>query len=255
MILLTHLLSPSLTNPQNPKHQISKTHLFEQIKIMVVHASNPEAGSYVYYDAIYNDHNDLRRTQNLMFDFQVSRYNRAPEVYSDGEEEDPLLNFESLTVEQTLEFDKELLFNGDREQIQVIVYHMLDLIRAPSYSEVVGKLNHAIFDLKERDAIFNVKGVHVSINVMVWEFPDVDDVDVDVRLAVAPASDEAVAQHLETVVVENESCCVICMDKIRVGSDMAAGRMPCSHVFHRTCGEAWLRSSGICPVCRAVFPS
>lgn len=240
VILLTHLLTPSLTNPQNPKHQISKTHLFEQIKIMVVHASNPEADSYVYYDAIYNDHNDLRRTQNLMFDFQVSRYNRAPE---------------SLTVEQTLEFDKELLFNGDREQIQVIVYHMLDLIRAPCYSEVVGKLNHAIFDLKKRDAIFNVKGVHVSINVMVWEFPDLDDVDVNVRLAVAPASDEAVAQHLETVVVENESCCVICMDKIRVGSDMAAGRMPCSHVFHRTCGEAWLRSSGICPVCRAVFPS
>ncbi|CAH2071262.1 unnamed protein product, partial [Thlaspi arvense] len=59
----------------------------------------------------------------------------------------------------------------------------------------------------------------------------------------------------EAVVVGNdEGVCVICMDTIRAESGVAAARMPCSHVFHRNCGEEWLRSSGICPVCRAVFP-
>ncbi|VVB10373.1 unnamed protein product [Arabis nemorensis] len=90
---------------------------------------------------------------------------------------------------------------------------------------------------------------------MVWTFPDVVEDDVDVKLAVAPASDEAVENNFETVVLEKEGYCVICMDKIQVGSDVDAGRMPCLHVFHRTCGVDWLKSSGICPVCRAVFPS
>ncbi|EOA32557.1 hypothetical protein CARUB_v10015847mg [Capsella rubella] len=216
-------------------------------------SSNPEPDSLVYHRPIYNDDDDLSRTQKLIFHFHVG-YTLAPEVDSDGEDID-LLNPETQSVDQTLEFDKDLLFNGDWEQIQVIVYDMIDSINAPRYSEVVWKLTNAIFDLKKRDANLNVKGVHVDIHVIVWSFPDVDDDGVDVRLAVAPASDEAVVQHLETVVVEKESCCVICMDKILVGSDVEAGRMPCSHVFHRTCGEEWLRSSGICPVCRAVFPS
>ncbi|EFH61322.1 zinc finger family protein [Arabidopsis lyrata subsp. lyrata] len=221
---------------------------------MVFDAVNPDPDSFVYYDPIYNDEGDFRRTQNLTFIFHVC-YNLAPEVNSDGEEED-VDNLETLIRDQTQEFDKELLFSGDREQIQVIVYHLLDLIKAPRYSEVVRKLIDAIFDLKERDKISNVMKVDVVINVIVWRFPDDDDDDddVDVKLEVAPASNEAIEQHLETVVVENDGYCVICMDTIRVGSDMAAGRMPCSHVFHRTCAEDWLRSSGICPVCRAMFP-
>ncbi|KAG7631287.1 Zinc finger RING-type [Arabidopsis suecica] len=220
---------------------------------MVFDAVNPDPDSFVYYYPIYNDEGDFGRTQNMMFKFHLC-YNLAPEVNSDGEDENPL-DLETLLVDRTHEFDKGLLFSGDREQIQVIVCHILDLIKAPRYIDVVTELIDAILDLKKCDKISNVKEVDVVINVIVWRFPDDDDDDVDVRLAVAPASNEAVEQHLETVVVENESWCVICMDKIRIGLDVAAGRMPCSHVFHRTCGEDWLRCSGICPVCRAMFPT
>ncbi|XP_010503383.1 PREDICTED: uncharacterized protein LOC104780578 [Camelina sativa] len=213
--------------------------------------------SLINVNRIYNDDGDLRKNEKLFFDFQVD-YTRGDE---DGDEEEDLNNIETRTVFQTHEFDREWLFGGDRNRILAFVYHILDLLQVPCYYEIVTTLTEKILELKTREEISelpHVEGLEVSMSVVVPTFPgeeqEEDDV-VAVNFAVAPASDEAVEIHLDTVVVENGGYCVICMDKIRVGSDEEAGRMPCSHVFHRTCGEEWLRYSGICPVCRAVFPS
>ncbi|XP_010487410.1 PREDICTED: uncharacterized protein LOC104765406 [Camelina sativa] len=203
---------------------------------------------------IYNDDGDLRKHEKFFFDFQVD--------YTRGEEdEEDLNNLETRTVVQTHEFDREWLFGGDRNRILAFVYHILDLLQVPCDREIVTTLTENISELKTREDISelpHVDRLQVSMSVVVPTFPGEEEEDdvVAVNFAVAPASDEAVEIHLDTVVVdENGGYCVICMDKIRVGSDEEAGRMPCSHVFHRTCGEEWLRVSGICPVCRAVFPS
>ncbi|KAL1202436.1 E3 ubiquitin-protein ligase SIRP1 [Cardamine amara subsp. amara] len=208
--------------------------------------------AFVYFDRIYKDEGDLNHNQNLRFDFQVS-YTLASEENFDVEEED-LDNLETRTVDQTHEFEKEWLIGGDWGQILGKVFHILNLINVPCYYQVVRKLTDEIWALKEGNVISELEKVEVSMNVIVWNFPPEVVPNVYVPPSVAPASDEAVEQHLETVVVENESYCVICMDQILVGSDVAAGRMPCLHVFHRSCVEAWLMTSGICPVCRAVFP-
>ncbi|KAL1215748.1 E3 ubiquitin-protein ligase SIRP1 [Cardamine amara subsp. amara] len=216
--------------------------------------AHEEPESFVTVKPIYND---LHQNTNVFFDFQVN-YTRAPAEDSDGEEED-YENLDTLRVDQTLEFDKEWLIGGDKDHIQAIVYHILELIEAPCYSDIVSMLTGDILQLKKHDAISalpNLERLEVAMDLVAYRFPgEGDDDDEDVILAVAPASDEAVENHLETVVVEKEGDCVICMDKIRVGSDVAACRMPCLHVFHRTCGEKWLRNSGVCPVCRYVFPS
>ncbi|CAH2071274.1 unnamed protein product, partial [Thlaspi arvense] len=143
------------------------------------------------------------------------------------------------------------LIGGDRDQIQAIVHQILEILDVPFHRSIVDGFTEGILDLKQREAMSDspkVARVRVETDVFVPRFPGVDVNDADVNLAVAPASDEAVENHFETVVVGNdEGVCVICMDTIRVESGVAAARMPCSHVFHRNCGEEWLRSSGICP--------
>ncbi|CAH8260631.1 unnamed protein product [Arabidopsis lyrata] len=218
---------------------------------------NDNVDSFIDVKRIYNNHDGgLRKNQNLFFDLQV-HYTRAEEDNDDGEEEEEdLPNFdklETLTVEQTHEFDREWLFGGDGDHTLAIVYYILDLLQVPCYYAIVSTLTDEIKDLKKHDA--NVERLQVTLGVTVSRFPGEDDDHLDVRFAVAPANNEAVETHLTTVVVQNDGYCVICMDMIRVGSAVEAGRMPCLHVFHRDCGEEWLRNCGICPVCRVVFPS
>lgn len=42
--------------------------------------------------------------------------------------------------------------------------------------------------------------------------------------------------------------CSICMDDVEVGAEVTT--LPCSHWFHFTCVEAWLKEHDTCPVCR-----
>ncbi|KAF8017030.1 hypothetical protein BT93_H2283 [Corymbia citriodora subsp. variegata] len=42
--------------------------------------------------------------------------------------------------------------------------------------------------------------------------------------------------------------CAICLREVAIGDQLV--RMECSHEFHRTCIEAWLRKHHTCPLCR-----
>ncbi|CAH2071268.1 unnamed protein product, partial [Thlaspi arvense] len=180
-------------------------------------------------------HNNM----NIVFDFHsVYRVLNPNLVFhvDDYMDLDYINNWVTRIEDISHEFNRDWLIGGDRDQIQAIVHQILEILEVPFHRSIVAR-------------------VRVETDVFVPRFPGVDVNDADVNLAVAPASDEAVELHFEAVVVGNdEGVCVICMDTIRAESGVAAARMPCSHVFHRNCGEEWLRRSGICPVCRAVFP-
>ncbi|CAN6198081.1 unnamed protein product [Urochloa humidicola] len=46
--------------------------------------------------------------------------------------------------------------------------------------------------------------------------------------------------------------CVICLEALRDGEAWAYSEVPaCRHVFHGDCVDAWARSKGSCPLCRA----
>ncbi|CAH2071276.1 unnamed protein product [Thlaspi arvense] len=217
-----------------------------------------EPASYVSFDLVRSE--DQHNNKNFVFDFELV-YRLVPEPDSDSDPDEYLdvSDRETRIIHQTYEFDRAWLIGGDRDQIQATIFQILEMIQVPSYRDIVHTLTLDFLDLKKREAMTDspkVDRVRVEIDVVVYRFPGNDDDDVEVKFSVAPASDDAVEKHFETVVVGNddEGDCMICMDTIRGGSGVAAGRMPCSHVFHRKCGEEWLRSSGICPVCRAVFP-
>lgn len=49
------------------------------------------------------------------------------------------------------------------------------------------------------------------------------------------------------------SDCSICCEAVTVYS--TAVRLPCSHVYHPTCIDTWLRQNHTCPICRCTLPT
>ncbi|XP_062373222.1 E3 ubiquitin-protein ligase RNF38-like [Sardina pilchardus] len=50
-----------------------------------------------------------------------------------------------------------------------------------------------------------------------------------------------------------QSDCRICLASYAEGEELTT--LPCSHRFHSTCGNAWLRQNPTCPMCRAPVSS
>ncbi|KAH6767590.1 hypothetical protein C2S52_018573 [Perilla frutescens var. hirtella] len=67
-----------------------------------------------------------------------------------------------------------------------------------------------------------------------------------------PAAESSFKLLEEYEVVDEESCCSVCLEEMGGG---AALRMPCSHVFHGGCIQKWLRRSHYCPLCRYKMPT
>lgn len=69
-----------------------------------------------------------------------------------------------------------------------------------------------------------------------------------------PASEQVIGNLFETRISQadlecdgNRECCV-CFVEYEVGRH--ACRLPCGHIFHRSCVSEWLRKKCSCPVCR-----
>ncbi|KAL3509341.1 hypothetical protein ACH5RR_028742 [Cinchona calisaya] len=66
-----------------------------------------------------------------------------------------------------------------------------------------------------------------------------------------PASKEAIEALKKVKVEDCEGAtrhCMICMEKLEEGCE--ATRMPCLHVYHRSCIVHWLEVSNVCALCR-----
>lgn len=45
--------------------------------------------------------------------------------------------------------------------------------------------------------------------------------------------------------------CEFCLEDYKDGDELT--RLPCMHIFHRTCIETWLATESVCPNCRLDF--
>lgn len=214
--------------------------------------------SYCKVEAIYDSEeptHDLHSKETFSFDFEVV-YTRIPEPDSDGEEDYMSDNVETRTTCQHLKYGRDLFISQDEEQIKGKVCEILYEIGVPAYRGIVKTFTEEIESIM-KSPLEKLKKIKVKIDVVANMFPE-DEMGVeesDVKYLVAGASVEAIEKHLETVTVIDESVgdCVICMETIEVGSGLV-GRMPCKHVFHRVCIEKRLVETGVCPLCRDVFP-
>nr|XP_006818511.1 PREDICTED: E3 ubiquitin-protein ligase Praja-2-like isoform X2 [Saccoglossus kowalevskii] len=53
--------------------------------------------------------------------------------------------------------------------------------------------------------------------------------------------------------IDDEISCAICQCEYKI--DDTVNKLPCDHLFHPICINAWLQKSGTCPVCRHVLKS
>eukprot|EP00746_Dinoflagellata_sp_MGD_P103419 gnl/MRDRNA2_/MRDRNA2_42841_c0_seq2.p1 gnl/MRDRNA2_/MRDRNA2_42841_c0~~gnl/MRDRNA2_/MRDRNA2_42841_c0_seq2.p1 ORF type:complete len:331 (-),score=40.49 gnl/MRDRNA2_/MRDRNA2_42841_c0_seq2:40-1032(-) len=54
--------------------------------------------------------------------------------------------------------------------------------------------------------------------------------------------------------LRDKETCAVCLESLRRGQEVR--RLPCSHPYHRSCIDPWLRNSTLCPCCKAdVLPS
>lgn len=68
-----------------------------------------------------------------------------------------------------------------------------------------------------------------------------------------PATKSSI-EALEEVNLETD-CCVICLEKLcHEDHQKVLLRMPCSHIYHKTCIVRWLETSYLCPTCRYAVP-
>lgn len=68
-----------------------------------------------------------------------------------------------------------------------------------------------------------------------------------------PPAGKDIIKNLEKVLIgsalkDADQQCPICLNHFNPGE--TASSLPCSHIFHILCIEAWLNKSGTCPVCR-----
>lgn len=54
--------------------------------------------------------------------------------------------------------------------------------------------------------------------------------------------------------IRDSETCAVCLERLRRGQEVR--RLPCSHPYHRSCIDPWLRSSTLCPCCKSdVLPA
>jgi len=77
----------------------------------------------------------------------------------------------------------------------------------------------------------------------------------------SPAKIQAVIDSLpgfpfSSITPHDSTECSVCLVEFSESTDLLLRRLPCLHVFHAVCIDAWFRNRLTCPYCRSeLFPS
>lgn len=115
---------------------------------------------------------------------------------------------------------------------------MNDLLRLPTRLQSIAAI-HAIADLAPQDLI-RILGLAMP------EQGEPSQQQMRERVG-AKVLGEFATIYKKTSVPE-DSVCVVCLSSVTHGDQVL--ELPCSHVFHLSCVEEWLKRSVVCPVCK-----
>ena len=54
------------------------------------------------------------------------------------------------------------------------------------------------------------------------------------------------------IIEEKQPNCSICLNEDESAEEIVV-RLPCAHVYHKSCIAAWLTKKNFCPMCRTEF--
>lgn len=101
----------------------------------------------------------------------------------------------------------------------------------------------------------------MSLLSEVWDAP-VEEVTVPVDNVIVPdmrglmmdvLSNLPVRKVLVVEMGDDADQCSVCAETIKLGDEVR--KLPCTHIFHKTCIDVWVLQHGTCPNCRTfVIP-
>ncbi|KAG6603277.1 E3 ubiquitin-protein ligase-like protein, partial [Cucurbita argyrosperma subsp. sororia] len=121
--------------------------------------------------------------------------------------------------------------------------------------------SHAIFDdiatfalelaAGDLDRNFHII-VYLDFVQTIWVDLDLDlDLEIHRKQEPAPASvmERVMREEFDGFRPEEAGDCSVCCDELRGETEVR--RLPCGHVFHKSCILKWLQLTNSCPLCRA----
>lgn len=96
--------------------------------------------------------------------------------------------------------------------------------------------------------------VYLDLVQTIWVDLDLDlDLDLEIprKQEPAPASvmERLMREEFDGFRPEEAGDCSVCCDELRGETEVR--RLPCGHVFHKSCILEWLQLTNSCPLCRA----
>ncbi|KAF4379957.1 hypothetical protein G4B88_029949 [Cannabis sativa] len=149
----------------------------------------------------------------------------------------------------------ETLMKSDVTETIVYVQDMLAAIYLPSLSYIADRIIDCCKNMiNNNDYDHNLNeevGVNISVEVLVYELPQLDDDDDydddddddfdmnDVPICFVAASEESIEKLEKVWVKDNPIFCSICLEDVSVG--LEAAKLPCTHAYHEECVVEWLQ--------------
>lgn len=123
---------------------------------------------------------------------------------------------------------------------------MDEVVRLPTRLQSIAAI-HAIADLAPQDLI-RILGLAISEPGESSQQQMRQQVAAKVLSEYATIYQKVNENNSEHVDDTSDGVCIVCLSSVAVGDQVL--ELPCSHIFHLSCVEEWLKRSLVCPVCK-----
>nr|GLL32836.1 RING finger protein 165-like [Ipomoea trifida] len=136
---------------------------------------------------------------------------------------------------------------SDRNRARHIIHKLLGGVGIPRQKRrpLLGKIfSQAMRLAKEFDSDGEYKRIPIMVELRrVYTGPIISYDEVEFEEAEVPAF-----EGLERIRVKETEVCAVCLDEMEAG--LEGTMLPCKHIFHERCINAWLVKANLCPLCR-----
>ena len=205
--------------------------------------------------------------EDAVLPIKFKRYNSSLTVCVSADDDQDILSEISsplvLTAQETISEIPRAELLSNRKESTVLISQVLCRMDVPVLN-FRGIIKQIFWVLESANTM---QPIHVKINRITHRLQYIRDgfetiervrnASMDTyEVKLVPAS-KSFIKDVERVTLDDsedaDESCVICMECFEGGFQVI--RLPCSHIFHEECGEKWLTTSHLCPLCRYPMPS
>nr|GMD26559.1 E3 ubiquitin ligase BIG BROTHER-like [Ipomoea batatas] len=140
-----------------------------------------------------------------------------------------------------------------RNRARHIIHKLLGRVGIPRHKRrpLLGKIySQAMRLAKESDVDGEYKRIPIMVELqrVYSRTRTISNEDEDEDEEESEEEEDMEIEGLERVRVKETEVCAVCLDEMETGSEETM--LPCKHIFHGRCINAWLEKANLCPLCR-----